>query len=70
MIFHSWAIDPKFRGKGLSLLMTGAITLKIWKKYTVAMGHTGVDNIASISVAKKISQEITRSHLILETQLK
>ena len=64
--FHSWAVDPDFRRKGLAILMSGCITLKLWKKFTIAVGHTGADNTASVSAAKSLSQEITRSHSILE----
>jgi len=64
--FHSWAVDSSFRRRGLSILMSGAITLKLWKKYSLAVGHTGVENKVSIAASQKLARKITRAHLILE----
>ncbi len=69
IVFHSWAVDRDYRRKGLAVLMSGSITLKIWKKYTWAVGHTGAENRESITAAQKLAQKITRSHLILDADV-
>ena len=70
IIYHTWAINPEHRRKGLSLLMYGATSLQAWKsKYRYAMGHTGSDNISSIKAVENLGAKATRWHLILEYQL-
>jgi hypothetical protein len=67
IIAYSWVVDPKYRRKGLVLLMVGATSLPAWKdKFRYCSGTIASDNFNNSEVAKRLGLDIKRTHLILE----
>ncbi|MFX1402439.1 MAG: hypothetical protein ACFE8V_14475 [Promethearchaeota archaeon] len=67
IVYFTWAVDPKHRRKGITILMFGAVSLLLWKKKVrYSSGPVAKDNLANTRVAMKLGAAKGRTHLILE----
>jgi hypothetical protein len=67
--FHSWVIQPKHRGRGLTLFMYGECSQRgMPPKGSIRKGGgpVGSSNISNIGAAKNLGFCINREHIILE----